>query len=108
MKISKYKHFLEEVELNLGELGKIRGDEKRGDILITKLKSKNPTLTTNNNKEVVIDKMKDEDGEWVEPSEAVDDITTDDIYDPDKAKDYFTKSGRYTPVFKDNDGDEFR
>jgi hypothetical protein len=108
MKISKYKHFLEEVELNLGELGKIRGDEKRGDILITKLKSEKPTLTTNNNKEVVIDKMKDEDGEWVEPSEVVDDITTDDTYDPDKAKDYFTKSGRYIPVFKDNDGDEFR
>ena len=107
-KISKYKHFLEEVELNLAELGKIRGDEKRGDILITKLKSKKPTLTTNNNKEVVIDKMKDEDGEWVEPSEAVDDITTDDTYDPDKAKDYFTKGGRYVPIFKDNDGDEFR
>ena len=107
-KISKYKHFLEEVELNLGELGKIRGDEKRGDILITKLKSKKPTLTTNNNKEVVIDKMKDEDGEWVDPYDAADDITTDGGYDPDKAKDYFTKGGRYVPVFKDNDEDDFR
>ena len=107
-KITNYKSFLEEVELNLAELGKIRGDEKRGDILITKLKSKKPTLTTNNNKEVVIDKMKDVDDKWVKPSDVVDDITTDGEYDPDKAKKYFTKGTRYEPVFKDNDGDEFR
>jgi hypothetical protein len=107
-RLSNYKNFFEEAELNLGELGKIRGDEKRGDILITKLKSENPTLTTNNNKEVVIDKMKDDDGDWKEPSEIIDDITTDGEYDIDKAKKYFTKGTRYEPVFKDDDGDEFR
>ena len=107
-KISNYKTFLEEVELNLSELGKIRGDEKRGDILVTKLKSENPTLTTNNNKEVIIDKMRDDEGNWIEPSDVVDDITTDGEYDPDKAKKYFTKGTRYEPVFKDDDGDEFR
>lgn len=106
-KLSNYKTFLEEIELNLSELGKVRGDEKRGDILVRKLKG-DTTFTTNNNKTVAVDKMKDEEGNWVEPSDIIDDITTDGEYDTDKAKKYFTKGMRYEPVFKDEDGDEFR
>ena len=106
-KISNYKSFLEEVELNLAELGKVRDNEKRGDVLVRKLKD-NPSFTTNNNKNIEVDKMKDEEGNWVEPSDVVDDITTDGEYDSDKAKKYFTKGTRYEPVFKDGDGDEFR
>ena len=106
-KISNYKSFLEEVELNLAELGKVRDNEKRGDVLVRKLKD-NPSFTTNNNKNIEVDKMKDEEGNWVEPSDVVDDITTDGEYDSDKAKKYFTKGTRYEPVFKDEDGDEFR
>ena len=106
-KIPNYKSFLEEVELNLAELGKVRDNEKRGDVLVRKLKD-DPSFTTNNNKNIEVDKMKDEEGNWVEPSDVIDDITTDGEYDPDKAKKYFTKGTRYEPVFKDEDGDEFR
>jgi len=106
-KIPNYKSFLEEVELNLAELGKVRDDEKRGDVLVRKLKE-DPSFTTNNNKNIEVDKMKDEEGNWVEPSDVVDNITTDGKYDTDKAKKYFTKGNRYEPVFKDEDGDEFR
>jgi hypothetical protein len=106
-KIPNYKSFLEEVELNLAELGKVRDNEKRGDVLVRKLKE-DPSFTTNNNKNIEVDKMKDEEGNWVEPSDVIDDITTDGEYDPDKAKKYFTKGTRYEPVFKDEDGGEFR
>jgi hypothetical protein len=106
-KIPNYKSFLEEVELNLAELGKVRDNEKRGDVLVRKLKD-DPSFTTNNNKNIEVDKMKDEEGNWVEPSDVIDDITTDGEYDPDKAKKYFTKGTRYEPVFKDEDGGEFR
>ena len=84
-KIPNYKSFLEEVELNLAELGKVRDNEKRGDVLVRKLKD-DPSFTTNNNKNIEVDKMKDEEGNWVEPSDVIDDITTDGEYDPDKAK----------------------
>ena len=107
-RVSNYKKFLEEAELNLPELGKLRKGSFRGDVLVNKLKGHDP-LTTNNNKSVEITGMKDEDGNWVAPEDAVDNITNDDgQYDIDKAKSYLTKGTRYVPVFKDEDGDEFR
>ena len=106
-KILNYKKFLEEIELNLQELGKVRSGEKRGDILVGKLKG-DAEFTTKNNKNIKVDKMKDATGNWVEPEVAVKNITTDNQYDPDKAKNYFTKGKNYTPVFKDEEGDEFK
>lgn len=105
-KVLGYQKFLEEVSLNLGELGKIRNGGTRGDILIGKLMG-DKKLITNNNKSIEVDKMKQGE-EWVEPEEAIEDITTDGEYDIDKAKSYFTKSNRYKPVFRDEDGDEFK
>ena len=106
MKLLKFRKFLEEVELNLDELGKLLGDKKRGDILIKKIKNKEE-LTTNNNKEVKVDKMKS-NGNWVEPEIAIDNISTDNEYDLDKGKAYFKSGNRYIPVFMDEDGDEFK
>ena len=107
-KVVDYKKFLEEAELNLQELGKLRKSSFRGNVLVDKLKGHEP-LTTNNNKSVEVTKMKDEDGNWVAPENAVDNITDDEgQYDIDKAKSYLTKGTRYSPVFKDEDGDEFR
>ena len=106
-KILNYKKFLEEIELNLQELGKVRSGEKRGDILVGKLKG-DAEFTTKNNKNIKVDKMKDATGNWVEPEVAVKNITTDNQYDPDKAKNYFTKGKNYTPAFKDEEGDEFK
>jgi hypothetical protein len=107
MKLHRYRVFLEEAELNLAELSKDRAGQKRGDILVNKLKSKSE-ITLNNNRPVVVDKMKDETG-WSEPGEVVDNqITTDGKYDVDKAKDYFTQGTRYKNVFKEKDGTEFR
>ena len=67
-KISNYKSFLEEVELNLAELGKVRDNEKRGDVLVRKLKY-DPSFTTNNNKNIEVDKMKDEEGNYIDEQE---------------------------------------
>jgi hypothetical protein len=63
-KIRKYNKFNEEAELNLKELGKTRDGEFRGNILVQKLKTHQP-ITTNNNKDIKVDKMKD-DGAWVD------------------------------------------
>ena len=107
MRILNYKSFLEEANIDLGELAKIRNGEVRGNTLVSKLKGGEP-LTTNNNKSIEIDKMKD-DGNWVEPEDAIDNLTDqDDLYDVDKAKNYFLKNRRYQNVFKDAGGDEFK
>lgn len=106
MKVLNYKLFLE-AELNLGELSKEKDGQKRGDVLVNKLKS-GSEITLNNNRGVVVDKMKDDEG-WNEPSEVVDnEITTDGSYDEDKAKKYFTQGTRYKNVFKEKDGSEFK
>jgi len=54
--------------------------------------------------------MEDEDGNWIDPSIAIDNITDEDgLYDIDKAVDYLTTNGRnYKKVFKDVDGDELK
>ncbi len=106
MKILKFDKFFEETELNLDELGKLVGGQKRGDVLINKIKNREE-LTTNNNQKVTVDKMKS-GANWVEPEIVVNDITTDDEYDLEKAKSYFKKNTRYIPVFMDEDGEEFK
>lgn len=106
MKLLRFKKFMEEVELNLDELGKLVNGEKRGDVLIKKIKNEEE-LTTNNNKSIKIDKMKS-NGNWVEPEIALDNISTDDEYDLEKGKSYFKSGNRYINVFMDEDGDEFK
>ena len=107
MKIFNYKKFLEEVELNLSTLDKDIDGEKRGNILIKKIKDKEP-LTTNNNKSVIVDKMKTKSG-WEDPKVAISNIIGDDgTYDSDKAKEYLTNPNRrYIEVFMDEDGNKF-
>lgn len=107
MKVLNYKLFLEEAELNLRELSKEKDGKKRGDILVSKIKS-GDKITLNNNRGIVVDKMKDDTG-WNEPSEVIDDeITTDGNYDEEKAKKYFTQGQRYKNVFREEDGSEFK
>ncbi len=106
MKLLKFSKFFEEAELNLDELGKLVQGQKRGDVLINKIKNKED-LTTNNNQKVKVDKMKS-GATWVEPEQAIDNITTDDEYDLEKGKSYFKSNSRYIPVFMDEDGDEFK
>ena len=106
MKINRWQRFLE-VNLNLGELNAIRGGKKRGNILVKKLKD-HDTISTDNKASTKIDKMKDGD-EWVEPEDAIDNITDiDGDYDSEKSKDYLTKKGRYVKSFKDDDGNEIK
>jgi hypothetical protein len=106
-KIRKYNKFNEEAELNLKELGKTKDGEFRGNILVQRLKD-HQILSTSNNKNVVVDKMKD-DGEWVEPEDAIDNITDPDgNYDIDKADSYFKRGNRFIKVFKDEDEDEYQ
>jgi len=103
-KILSYNKFYEEVELTLKELGKTKDGEFRGNVLVQKLKNHQP-ITTNNNKEVTIDKMKD-DGSWVEPEDAIDNITDPDgNYDIDKAQSYFKSGSRFIKVFQDDENE---
>lgn len=106
MELLRFKKFLEETELDLAELGKLINGQKRGDVLITKVKNKEE-LTTTSNQKIKVDKMKS-DSQWVEPEIAIDKITTDDEYDIDKAKSYFKSGSRYVPVFMSEDGKEFK
>lgn len=106
MKILNWDGFLEEVQLNLSELGKIdsHGDS-RGNKLVDKLKNRDKIIT-NDNREVVVSKMKDND-EWVDPEIGIHNIINDDgKYDLDKAKDYFRPRNTYKKVFKSGYGDE--
>ena len=106
-KILSYNKFYEEVELNLGELGKTKDGQFRGNILVQKLKTHQP-ITTNNNKDIKVDKMKD-NGSWVEPEEAIDNITDPDgNYDIDKAQSYFKSGSRFIKVFQDEDETEYQ
>ena len=103
-KILSYNKFYEEVELTLKELGKTKDGEFRGNVLVQRLKN-HQSITTNNNKEVTIDKMKDDDN-WVEPEDAIDNITDPDgNYDIDKAQSYFKKGSRFIKVFKDDENE---
>lgn len=104
---SSYKEFLE-AHLTLAELGKVRRDDIRGNILIKKLKDHDP-LTLNTGGEVKIDKMKD-GGEWSDiDDETIGQITDDEgNYDPDKAGGYFAKGVRYQKVLKDDKGDDYQ
>lgn len=108
MKVLGYKMFLES-ELNLNVLDKEIAGQKRGDVLVNKLKT-GQKFTLKNNKSVKIDKMKTGE-DWNDPQEVVDDeITTNGEYDSVKAKKYFLKgySNNYRQVFKDEDGEEFK
>jgi hypothetical protein len=107
-RIIKFSKFFES-NLKLGELS----NKKRGDILVKKLKNNEPITISNdknssNDKNVKIDKMKN-GNDWVEPEEAISNITDQDgNYDSDKAKSYLTKSTRYLKVFKDEDENEYQ
>ena len=106
-KIKNYTKFLEEKELTLDELGKLKGSELRGNVLVKKLKKHEP-FTTLNNKSIEIQKMKD-NGRWISIEDAIENLTDPNgDYDIDKGKNYFTNSKRYLSVFKDDDGDEFK
>ena len=106
MKVLGYKMFLES-ELNLQVLDKEISGQKRGDVLVNKLKT-GQEIILNNNKGVKVDKMKSGE-DWSDPEEVVDDeITTDGEYDSVKAKKYFLKGNRYRNVFKEEDGSEFK
>jgi len=109
-KIIKFDKFFEEAELTLAELGKTKDGQFRGNVLIKKLKNHEP-ITTIKDKNVTIDKMKD-DGVWVEPEDAIDNITdTEGNYDIDKAQSYFKKGkgkGRFIKVFMDEEEEEYQ
>jgi hypothetical protein len=113
--LHKFQSFLE-ATLNIQELEKPdkSSSKKRGQILVNKLKSKDP-IKKKDGKVVTVDKMY-VDGDWEEPSDAVDQITTGGEYDQVKGQEYFIKNFtpnmdpkkyKYKNVFKDDDGDEF-
>lgn len=106
----KYIKKFEEVNLDFKTLdapSKVTG-KLRGDVLIDKLE-KGDELLTKNNKAVIIDQVKDEDGYYVEPQEAIDDVTTNGKYDGDKSRDIFADpNGRYRYVLKDEDENEYK
>jgi hypothetical protein len=99
MRVLKYLKFFEEVELNLGELEKNRGGEKRGNFLIKKLKEPKVVLNIKGEGERTINSIKI-DGEEVVPSIAAKEISigNTDNYDSDKAAKLFGKP-RYKDVF---------
>lgn len=102
----KYIKFFEEANINLLELDKLKGADTRGQILVNKLSSDNPKLDFSKG-EQPIDMMLSMNGEWVDPSIAIQDIQTDGLYDADKAKKLFLKGSRYKDVFKSGN-DTFR
>ena len=105
MKILDYQKFLE-ANIDLPELSKVRKGETRGNVLVKKLKNKEP-LTTIDNHEHTIDKMEDERGNWIEVDKGVNKITDKGgNYDPSKGQTYFKRRGRYVPVLQDEEGDE--
>ena len=104
MRVLKYLKFFEEVELNLGELEKNRGGEKRGNFLIKKLKEPKVELDIKDKdsgkyKKRIIDHIKI-DGEEVVPSIAANAIKVgnSDNYDNTKGAKLFGKP-RYKDVF---------
>jgi len=105
MSILNFSEFINETKLNLGELDKPINGKLRGDILINKLKNKEPLSTDNGNK--VIDKIKDDEN-WVEVEDGLDNLTNNGNYDSRKAKSYFTKKNKYINTFKDINDDEYK
>ena len=95
----KYIKFFEEANINLLELDKLKGADKRGQVLVNKLSSTEPKLDFNKGEQPV-DLMLNMNGEWVIPSAAIQDIQTNGSYDSDKAKQLFLKNNRYKDVFK--------
>jgi hypothetical protein len=111
----KFQSFLE-ATLNIQELEKQdkASSKKRGQILVNKLKSKDP-IKKKDGKTVTVDKMY-VDGDWEEPLNVVGQITTGGEYDQEKGKKYFIKNFdtemdprryKYRTVFKDDEGDQF-
>lgn len=106
MSILKFLEFIKETKLTLGELEKPIGDKLRGDVLIKKLKNKEPLST--NKGDNIIDKIKDDD-EWVEIEDGIDNLIDDNgNYDSRKAKSYFTHKNKYINTFKDLNDDEYK
>jgi len=105
--VLNYKKFLE-ANLDLGELSKDRNGEPRGNVLVRAIKNGDPVKV--GQKKVVIDKMA-KSGKWVEPNDAIDQITNPQGgYDSDKGLKYFKDGGKYgefTDVFLDEEGDDF-
>jgi len=91
----KYLKLFEEVELNLTELDKDRGGEKRGDILVKKLKEKPAKLSIKGEGEKNITTVK-VDGKKITPAKAADAISTNNHYSSDKARKVFTKPPGHT------------
>jgi hypothetical protein len=103
MRVLKYLKFFEEAELNLGELEKNRGGEKRGNALIKKLQEPEVKLTIKGEGERTIDHIK-VDGEDVVPSIAANAIkkANTNTYDDGKGAKLFGKP-RYKDVFISGD-----
>ena len=103
MRVLKYLKFFEEAELNLGELEKNRGGEKRGNALIKKLQEPEVKLTIKGEGERTIDHIK-VDGEDVVPSIAANAIkkANTNNYDDGKGAKLFGKP-RYKDVFVSGD-----
>lgn len=100
----KYIKLFEEVELNLTELTKpSKAGKLRGDVLINKIE-KGEELTTNTNKKIIIDKVKNINGEYVDPVIALTDLKKDDgSYSTASAPTFFSQKNRYKNVFKSGD-----
>ena len=106
--IKKYTQFLEEKEITIDGLDKLKDNEVRGDKLIKKIRNQEPLTLDKTNKLVTIDKMKDK-GNWIDIETAIGNlINSEGNFDLEKARTYLVKSGRYTFVFQDKDGKEFK
>lgn len=99
MKIVKYDKFLETV-LSVPLLKTKTKGKERGNILVNKLKDKDPKLTLNNGDKVDID-----------PENAKDlskEISTGGVYDSDKGVKTFLNKNRYDDVIKDEEGNKYK
>jgi hypothetical protein len=95
MKIKRFN----ESNLNLGELDKTLKGERRGQILVKKLQDDEELTFKPRGSE-------SQDKEVINSQEIIDNITTDDNYDRDKAKQFFTpRSNRYAKVIQTDDED---
>jgi hypothetical protein len=95
----RIKRFTES-NLTLGELDKTTKGQKRGQILVKKLQDEEELTFKPKGSET-------QNAEVLNSQEIIDNITTDDEYDRDKAKQFFTpKSNRYAKVIETED-DEY-
>jgi len=103
MRILTFDNFLNESNLNIAELSKKYGGEKRGDILLKNILD-GEDLELVNDKKVKVSKMLSSDGQWLDPSEVVPSIQDPNFkYSPDKADNYFKKRNKYIDVFEYED-----